>query len=844
MIDEQVLTSEADWQQLNSAFAIAVELDEAARDEYLSAIEDKVLCDALRAMLAASGHAQAKGFLANDVFRLGTEVLAGSEERTAGTQIGNYRIIREIARGGMGTVFLAEREDFHQRVALKVIKRGMDTDAVLKRFVRERQILAELDHPNIARLFDGGTTEDGLPYFVMEYVDGVSITQYCDDRKLAIDARLALFRKVCAAVAYAHQNLIVHRDIKPSNILVTADGEAKLLDFGISKLLTPEASDATETAADIRMMTPEYASPEQMRGEKITTVSDIYSLGVLLYEILSGHRPFKLKDRPSAEILKIVCEEQPTAPSTAALTAQEVFKGDTMQIISPETIAEWRAETPPEHLRRRLSGDLDNIVLMSLRKEPERRYSSVDQFSEDLRRHLEHLPVLARPSTATYAAAKFFRRNRIAVSFAGVALLAILTGFSISIWQTLEARRERARAEQRFNDVRKLSNTLMIEFDEEIGNLPGSFPTRVKLANISAEYLNGLAQGTEDPGLLNELATAHFRLSGIYSTSLDSQDEARKHFAKATEIAHRLNALVPGDLQAKALLAKTMVTDGRDRSEWEQIARERVRLREEIVAAGPPDIQTALNELADAYWNVADTLKEFERTDESLVYYRRAIEIYERQLSLLDRPELNPDEYDAKFYANVWIGMVRGSRLADWNAGSEATKKALEIAEAAAVRFPDHLRTQRNLHMAHNRMAIAFENTGDLRGALEQYNAAMESQKETGIRFNYYSQTTDVKYRLKIVEILQKLGQTEQALGKLHEALDVRRKVTEIDQANPRSKNEHAEVFYRAGTIFAAAGNRLEALTAYREAESYWTAALDTEGLRLAQEKIRLVGKN
>ena len=261
MIDERVLTNEPDWQKLNSAFAIAIELDEAARDEYLSAIDDKDLCDALRAMLASSDHAEANGFLANDVFRLGTEVLAGGEERTAGTQIGNYRIIKEIARGGIGTAFLAEREDFHQRVALKVIKRGMDTDAVLKRFVRERQILAELDHPNIARLFDGGTTDDGLPYFVMEYVDGLSITQYCDDRKLNIDARLALFRKVCAAVAYAHQNLIVHRDIKPSNILVTADGEAKLPILVFQSCLHPRSSDVTEKRPPTsESMTPEYVS--------------------------------------------------------------------------------------------------------------------------------------------------------------------------------------------------------------------------------------------------------------------------------------------------------------------------------------------------------------------------------------------------------------------------------------------------------------------------------------------------------------------------------------------------------------------------------------------------------
>ena len=384
----------------------------------------------VEAILAASSRAAEQNFLGLDAFTAGAKILAGNGGENVFTekQIGNYKIVREIGRGGMGAVYLAEREDFRQMVALKVIKRGMDTDEIVKRFRRERQVLASLNHRFIARLLDGGTTEKDLPFFVMEYVEGLPITEFCDRKKLNIEQRLELFRKVCSAVAYAHQNLIVHRDLKPSNILVTENGEPKLLDFGISKLLASDTffdTTVEQTAEYLRLMTPEYASPEQIRGERITTASDIYSLGVLLYELLSGHRPLKLKNRPTGEIIKIISEREPSAPSTAALTAEEVIKGDTKEILSPETIADARGDKP-ERLKRKLSGDLDNIVLMSLRKEPDFRYESVEQFSEDLRRHLEGLPVLARPGGFGYRAEKFIRRNRTTVIFASAALLAVL----------------------------------------------------------------------------------------------------------------------------------------------------------------------------------------------------------------------------------------------------------------------------------------------------------------------------------------------------------------------------------------------------------------------------------
>jgi serine/threonine protein kinase/Tol biopolymer transport system component/tetratricopeptide (TPR) repeat protein len=316
-----------------------------------------------------------------------------------GKRLGSYRIEREIGRGGMGSVYLAVRADdeFDKRVAIKLIKRGMDTDFIVRRFRNERQILASLDHPNIARLLDGGTTEDSLPYFVMEYVEGQPIYQYCDDHRLSIADRLKLFRKVCAAVHYAHENLVIHRDLKPNNILVTAAAAPKLLDFGIAKLLNPDMSSQAldPTTAAVRLMTPEYASPEQVRGETISAVSDVYCLGVLLYELLTDHRPYRINSHQPHELTHAICETEPDLPSVA-VNLIEVFpvEGREPTEITPETVSKARSTTP-DQLRRELSGSLDNIILKAMRKEPQKRYSSVEEFSDDIGRYLEGQPVSA-----------------------------------------------------------------------------------------------------------------------------------------------------------------------------------------------------------------------------------------------------------------------------------------------------------------------------------------------------------------------------------------------------------------------------------------------------------------
>jgi len=351
------------------------------------------------------------------------------------TRIGNWRIIGEIGRGGMGTVYKAVRGDDPQRrvFALKTLRRGMDQEFILRRFRTERKILATLDHPNIARLLDAGATDDGIPYFVMEYVEGGrTLVDYCDGNRLDTNARLSLFIDLCAAVQCAHDRKIIHRDIKPGNVLVDSRGMPRLLDFGIAKILDPDLvtqSSAEPTATMLRMMTPEYASPEQVRGNEITPASDVYSLGVLLYETLTGHRPYRLRSKVAWEVAEIICQHEPERPSSVVGRTEIVTRGDTAVTVTPTIVSEAR-RTKPSDLKKSLSGEIDKIVLMAMRKEPERRYPSAGALAADLRSYLHGSPVQAKGDTAWYQLHRFAARHRT-LSFAALALVLATAGLAV-----------------------------------------------------------------------------------------------------------------------------------------------------------------------------------------------------------------------------------------------------------------------------------------------------------------------------------------------------------------------------------------------------------------------------
>jgi WD40 repeat protein/serine/threonine protein kinase len=361
--------------------------------------------------------------------------------------IGQYRVLRELDRGGMGVVYLAARADeqFIKLVAIKIVSIGPNRDETLQRFRQERQILANLEHANICRLLDAGTTEEGSPYVVMEYIEGTPITGYCDRNKLSITERLKLFLTASSAVQFAHQNLVIHRDLKPGNILITDDGTVKLLDFGIAKLLNADLSSGAFklTRTGLLPMTPEYASPEQVRGEHITTASDVYSLGVVLYELLTGHRPYKLTGRSPTEIERAICDTEPERPSTIInRTEYETgADGGSRPKRTPEMVSQTR-EGKPDKLRARLRGDLDSITLKALRKEAQQRYSSVDQFAADIRRHLEGKPVLAQKPTVTYRISRFARRHKVGVTLAALFVLMLVGGVITTTWQARIARKQ------------------------------------------------------------------------------------------------------------------------------------------------------------------------------------------------------------------------------------------------------------------------------------------------------------------------------------------------------------------------------------------------------------------
>ena len=531
----------------------------------------------------------------------------------AGERIGPYRIVRSLGRGGMGEVFLAERADeqFQQQVAIKLVRRGLLSRHVQGRLKLERQILATLDHPNIARLFDGGTTTDGTPYIVMEYVDGEPIDIYCDSRCLSVEQRLQLFKIVCSAVHRAHQNLVVHRDLKPSNILVARDGTPKLLDFGIAKMLDDRQMMHTMavTQADYRVLTPDHASPEQIRGDPITTASDTYVLGVVLYELLCGCKPFTLKGNRLGELERAICDETPPLPSMVVQEREDAAG-----------IARQRGTTPAR-LRRELSGDLDNIVLMAMRKEAERRYSSVEQFAADVDRYLQGMPVLARADAWAYRAGKFIARHSLAVGLA-VAFLAMLIGFSVTTYMQAQriaqerdvAEAERARAQTALQRAEAVKEFLVNSFQL-------ADPSHARGKEITAREIldQGAARIGKELGSQPDLQATLLDTIGSVYLSLDLPDDAQPLIEQALAVRRQLYGQKHLDV-ANSLYSMTRVYEKKgDLKTAESLAVDSLAINslltgnDSVPTAGSlcrlGIIQTARGELKNAEKNLQECLR-------------------------------------------------------------------------------------------------------------------------------------------------------------------------------------------------------------------------------------------
>jgi serine/threonine protein kinase len=518
------------WQRVREILDQAIATDVSERSLYLDQAcnGDSELRSEVESLLRSHDDAGSV-FLKNPAADLKAAVAtaAAPAHGRIGRRIGAYEIVEEIGHGGMGEVYRAVRADgqFTQQVAIKLVRAGMDAPTILERFRNERQILASLDNPNIARLYDGGTTPDGIPYLVMELIEGTPIDEYCAKSRLEIPARLSLFLQICSAVQYAHQRLVIHRDIKPGNILVTAQGVPKLLDFGIAKILDRAAG--TETTL-LRPMTPEYASPEQIRGESITTASDVYSLGVVFYRLLTGRSPYPEKTRSPLEFAKAICELEPERPSTVFVKA--------LRVADDTSAATLRTAAKSVKRRRALAGDLDNIVLKALRKESDRRYASAEQMAEDIRRHLAGLTVTATPDSVTYRAGKFVRRHTLAMTATGLILVAIAGGVAATLREARIAAANQRRAEKRFDDVRRLANSLMFEIDDSIQDLPGATGARRLLIARSLEYLDSLShESGGDLSLERELAAAYARLGDlqVYRNGVDETTGAIASYQKA-----------------------------------------------------------------------------------------------------------------------------------------------------------------------------------------------------------------------------------------------------------------------------------------------------------------------
>jgi non-specific serine/threonine protein kinase/serine/threonine-protein kinase len=803
-VDQEPSVADASeyWAEVEAVFADAVDLEPTSRASFLTTrcVGRPDVRAEVESLLAA--HAQATGFMRPVTISPASAEPPPVTSLGAGSLVGAFRLVDRIGTGGMGTVYRAERADggFEQQVAVKLVTASLHHPDAARRFRAERQILASLRHPHIVTLLDGGVTPAGQPYLAMEYVDGVPITAYCRERRLPLAARLGLFAQVCSAVQYAHRHFVVHRDLKPANILVTADGVAKVLDFGVAKLLDdPGGTAPSATLAGLGPLTPNYASPEQLRGSPVTTSSDVYALGVLLYELLTGRRPYETEGKALDEVLRLVLETEPARPSALPAPVESGL---------------------PYQPRRALRGDLDAVVSRAMAKEPERRYASAEELAGDLARHLGGQPVVAREPSLAYLVRKLAARHRTAVAVALVSLGLVVTALAVVVWQHRVAGRAQARAEQRFQEVRTLANSLIFKIHDAVAPLAGSTPVRRMIVSEGLTYLDRLAaESADDPALRLELAMAYVKIGYVQFTrgggNLGDRQAAISSHRKA-------KALVEGLIESPAPdrgtlrvwtdvhIALAGVLDGAERVDAAREALKAATRRHEL-DPGSPDAQALL---ARAHFQVAVEL----RGPESLPHWLEADRLYNLILTA------DPGNVDkqrnaaltAKYLGNLYQPSDRPRAL-------EHYRRALALDERRAQRLPDDMSAQ-------NDLAIDIGNLASIHSARKEYDDCIRLyERSLAVRqriagadpANVYARSRVAFVHYKLASCYNADGQKALALRHAHRAIELGQPLTLID---PLYKTQQAAVFRILGWIHEGAGRRGAACDAYRSAAELFKA--------------------
>jgi tetratricopeptide (TPR) repeat protein len=778
------------WQAIGELFEQALPLPIGERTALLDDAcgVDEELRREVASLLAS--HNAGGGFLQHRI----EKALASFYDTTvAGSQpvrVGPYRLIRELGRGGMGTVFLAERDDdeYHVQVAVKLVRPGMDTEFILARFRRERQTLARLQHPNISRLLDGGTTDNGLPYFVMEYIDGPWLTVFAANRGLPVDDRLRMFVDVCSAVDYAHRNFIIHRDLKPGNILVDPDGVPKLVDFGICKLLRADARSPNDTVG--APMTPDYASPEQIRGDAVTPLSDIYSLAVVLYELLTGTCPRRF----------------------AALTPVAIEQAYRTEIARPSNA------TADKTVARQLKGDLDNILMRALDIDPQRRYDGAAQLAEDLRRYLNHEPVHARPQTVRYRASKFVRRHRGHVAAAAAVFAALSAGLAVSVH---EARIASSRQQQ----VRMMADKLVFDVHDAVRDLPGSTKARAVIVQTALQYLDASVNSVQGDGLAEkELARAYRKLGDVQgnlrAANLGDSSSALARYRQAITLLDGAIRRAPGDVDA---VAERLVLYGRIGTlhAFTGQLRDAVQTLEEGIGFGRAfagsnhtDVRIALSAL---YLDCSDARRNMNDFAAALRDASEALRLSEGVAA--ERPSDAAARYSlANAYAAV--GMAE-SGVNQLEQALAHFRQGTAVMETLVASDPRNVSWNRDLMLAYGHEADVLgnpglHNLGDRTGALQAYRKAAEIGK-TLYETDRADQRAAADYGIVLsrVETMMDDRDPDAKLGVQQESIRVLEDAAKINPGNVTLKIYLALVNQHLGDSYTAAGDTGTAREAY-----------------------------